>query len=228
MMFCVFLHFGTILAIVIYYLMDIWDMIYQLGAMSRGGKRAYPAVRLLLLIVVSSLPLFLMVFLSKFVDTLFYSSLFIGLSLILSGTILYISGHFDNLNKDEKNLSLLDAFIIGICQIVSSIPGISRIATVSSASMAVGCKRDFSLKYAYLLSIPSLFGVNILHLVQSGRYGFSWSYLPSYLVGMAVSFAISYLAIKITNSIIKNGNFNFFAYYDWVAGVLFIILTMIF
>ena len=228
MMFCVFAHLGSILAIIIYYLQDIWDMIYQLGAMRKGKHKAYPAVRLLLMLLIASVPLFILIPVNKYIDNLFTNSILIGVMLILSGVMLFIADHFKNLEKDEKNISISDAIIIGICQLVGAIPGISRVGTTICASMATGHKRSFSVKFSYLLSIVSLFGVNVLHLVRAGNYGFSWNNLPVYLVGMASSFAFSLLSIKIVSKVAEHGKFEPFAYYSLVAGVLFIVLTMIF
>ena len=228
MMFCVFVHLGSIIAIIIYYLQDIWDMIYQLGAMSRGKHKAYPAVRLLLMLFIASLPLLILIPLNKYIDSLFNSSIFIGIMLIISGFVLYISNHFSNVNKDEKNMTISDALIIGLCQLVGAIPGISRVAITMSASMATGHKRNCSVKFAFLLSFPALFGVNILHFVKAVNYGFSWNNMPIYLVGMVVSFVVSLFAIKIVTNIAEKSDFKAFSYYCWVAGVLFIILTMIF
>ena len=233
-MMTVFLHFGTLLSIIIVYLPELESVLEELKIMMRAGngegrpQKHYPALRLVLMLICSSLPLFILLPFYRKIDTLYSSSYFVGGAIIVTGLILFVCDHLEDGPKDERNMSIADALIIGLCQLVSSIPGISRIAVNMTACRANGLKKEFSLKYAYLLSIPAVFGMNIVHLVWSASLGFLWADVPKYLIGMLSAMLTGMLAMRIVRRAAENNHFHNFAYYCWVAGVLFIILTMIF
>ena len=233
-LFTVFLHFGTIVSIFVVLWNDIADMIYEvlLIANSKSNpqykQKRYPNARLFIMLVISTVPLFLLLLIDKFIDRLYYNNIFIGGMLFLTGCILFVSDRFNNTKKTATDMTLSDAILIGLCQTVAAIPGISRVATVSTAGLATGLRRDFALKYAILLSIPASFGVNILHIVDAVSDGIVWSQIPMCLIGMAVSLVAGIFALKIMLSMGEKAKYRGFAYYSWVAGALFIILTMIF
>ena len=233
-MLTVFLHFGTLLSILFVYYPEFYEMVSEIITVSRAsrgevrGKTRYPSVRLLIMMIITCIPSVFLFPLMKYIDNLYYSSYFIGIMLIFSGIILFISDKLDDGGKDERNMTFFDALIIGFCQLVASIPGISRIGLDMTAGKAVGLSKEFSLKYAYLLSVPAVFGMNIVHLVEAASLGFLWKDVPLYLVGMVVSMLTGTLAMRIVRSAAEKGYFHDFAYYCWIAGVLFVILTMIF
>lgn len=233
-MMTVFLHFGTMIAIMIVYMPAIETMLDEMIVILRAGKgeargqRHYPAVRNAVMILVSCLPLLLLIPFIDYLDTLYLNNVFIGVMMVLSGFVLFVSDRLQDGSKDERNMTFFDALLVGICQLVSAIPGISRIGTVMTACKATGMKKEFAVKYAYLLSLPVVFGMNIVHLVSAAQYGFSWKEVPMYIIGLVVSFLVGTLAMRIVRKAAENGKFHDFAYYCWVAGVMFIILTMIF
>ena len=130
--------------------------------------------------------------------------------------------------KTVGGRSVWDALIIGLCQCVAVIPGLSRSGTTITAGIATGLKRDFAVKFAFLMSIPSVLGANILSIGDAAREGIDWSLMPAYLVGMAVAMISGILAISLLKQIAARGRFGGFAYYCWVVGALTVILTMIF
>ena len=148
--------------------------------------------------------------------------------LVLTGCILYISDKMQQGKKTEKNMSMLDAIIIGLCQAVATIPGLSRSGTTITAGLATGLRRDFAVKYSFLLSLPAVLGANILAFAKAIRTGVDWSCLPAYLVGTVVAILSGIASISLLKHIASKGKFGGFAYYCWVVGVLSIILTVIF
>ena len=130
--------------------------------------------------------------------------------------------------KTERSMTILDAIIIGLCQCVATIPGLSRSGTTITAGIATGLRRDFAVKFSFLMSIPAVLGANILSLVDAFREGINWTSVPAYLVGMVVAMLSGIAAINLLRYISNKGKFGGFAYYCWVMGVLSIILYMIF
>lgn len=234
MFFDVLLHLGTLFSVCVVYWQDIVQMFYEvLGFLHAGplaGERRahYPAARLFLMIVLGTLPLFLILPINDMMEGLYYKSVFIGVMLVLTGCILYISDKMQQGKKTEKNMSMLDAIIIGLCQAVATIPGLSRSGTTITAGLATGLRRDFAVKYSFLLSLPAVLGANILAFAKAIRTGVDWSCLPAYLVGTVVAILSGIASISLLKHIASKGIFGGFAYYCWVVGVLSIILTVIF
>lgn len=234
MLFDVLLHLGTLAAIFVCYWQDIVDMFYEtlgfinLGPLAGQRRRHYPSARMFLMLVLASLPLLLILPVHKMIESLYYRNVFIGVALVLTGCILYVADRMTPGKKGETSMTISDALIIGLCQCVATIPGLSRSGTTITAGIATGLKRDFAVKFSFLLSIPAVLGANILSLVDAIGQGVELSNVPAYLIGMVVSMLSGIVAINIIKGIAAKGKFGGFAYYCWVMGVLSIILTMIF
>ncbi|MBR5095402.1 MAG: undecaprenyl-diphosphate phosphatase [Oscillospiraceae bacterium] len=234
MFFDVLLHFGTLSSIAIVYWKDIVEMFYEVLGIVNIGPRAgqrkerYPAARLFLMIVFATLPLVLILPIKDELETLFYNSIFIGVALILTGCLLYVADKMIPGKKTEESMTVYDALIIGLCQCVATIPGLSRSGTTITAGIATGLKRELAIKFSFLMSIPAVLGATLLSLIDAIRDGVEWAYMPAYLLGMLVAAVTGIGAIKLLQLIARKGRFGGFAYYCWVVGVLAIILRMIF
>ena len=234
MFFDVLLHLGTLISICVVYWKDIVSMFFEvlgfvnLGPLAGKKKERYPAARLFLMIVLATLPLVLILPIKDSIEGLYYKSIFIGVMLILTGFMLHVSDRMVQGGKTEKNMSMLDALLIGVCQCVATIPGLSRSGTTITAGLATGLKREFAVKFAFLMSLPAVLGANLLSFVDAAQEGIDWASVPAYLVGMAVAMVTGIGSISLLKRISRSGRFGGFAYYCWVVGALAIILTMIF
>ena len=234
MFFDVLLHLGTLASILIVYWQDIKEMFYEvisfvnLGPLAGQPRGHYPQARTFIMIVMATLPLFLILPINDMIETLYYNNVFIGVAIILTGCMLYVSDRMKAGKKTERSMTILDAIIIGLCQCVATIPGLSRSGTTITAGIATGLRRDFAVKFSFLMSIPAVLGANILSLVDAFREGINWTSVPAYLVGMVVAMLSGIAAINLLRYISNKGKFGGFAYYCWVMGVLSIILYMIF
>jgi undecaprenyl-diphosphatase len=123
-------------------------------------------------------------------------------------------------------MRIRDALIVGVCQAVAVIPGLSRSGATISGGIASGLSREFAVKFSFLMSIPAILGANVLSLVDAVKEGVDATFLPIYLLGMAA--AVGIVAINLVKLISRSGKFGNFAYYCWVVGVLSIVLTLIF
>ncbi len=232
--FDVLLHLGTLISILVVYWNDIVAMFFEvisfvnLGPLAGQKREHYPAARMFLMIVVATLPLFLILPINDMLEGLYYNSIFIGIMLILTGCMLYVSDRMLQGKKTEKNMTFLDALIIGICQCVATVPGLSRSGTTITAGLATGLRRDYAVKFSFLMSLPAVLGANLLSIIDAVQEGIDWANMPAYLVGTAVAMVSGIGAISLLKFISQKGKFGGFAYYCWVVGVLSIILTMIF
>ena len=184
--------------------------------------------RMFLMIVVATLPLFLVLPINDQLETLYYSNVFIGIAIILTGCMLYVADRMKPGKKTERSMTILDALIIGLCQCVATIPGLSRSGTTITAGIATGLRRDYAVKFSFLMSLPAVLGANLLSLVKAVGEGIDWASVPAYLVGMVVAMVSGIASISLLKYISVKGRFGGFAYYCWVMGVLSIVLSMIF
>lgn len=232
--FDVLLHLGTLVSIFICYWSDIKDMVREVFIVLRGGKTAsgerirqpLPAARLFLMLVIATLPLVLIVPINDLVEELYYQSWFIGIAFLLTGCLLYVSDRMTLGSKTEKNMRIRDALIIGCCQCVATIPGLSRSGTTITAGIATGLDRQFAMRFSFLLSIPAVLGANILSIFRAVSEGFDVSLLPIYLVGMLTAIASGIAAILLMKLISRKNKFGFFVYYCWAAGIITLVLSL--
>ena len=232
--FDVLLHLGTLVSIFICYWGDIKEIVREVFIVLRGGKTAsgervkqpLPAARLFLMLVIATLPLVLIVPINGLVEELYYRSWFIGVAFLLAGCLLFVSDKMAPGHKTEKNMRMSDALIIGLCQCVATIPGLSRSGTTITAGIATGLDRQFAMRFSFLLSIPAVLGANILGIVDAIRTDFDISLLPVYLVGMLAAVISGIGAILLMKMISRKSKFGFFTYYCWAAGVVTLVLSL--
>ncbi|MDD5902573.1 MAG: undecaprenyl-diphosphate phosphatase [Oscillospiraceae bacterium] len=236
MFFDVLMHFGTLIAICFMYWNDIKAMVVEMLELLSGRKsftaegkpKQYPAARLFLLIVTATLPLVLILPINDYIGELSQSTVFVGIALILTGFMLLVSDKMTPGSKTEKNMRFKDALIIGLCQCVATLPGLSRSGTTITAGIATGQNRSYAVKFSLLMSIPAVLGATLLELIKAFKTGIDASLIPAYLFGMIAAMVSGVLAIGILKMIAKSKKFGGFAYYCWIVGALTIILSMIF
>ena len=231
--FDVLLHLGTLVAVFIAYWDDIRDMIVEffagIGDLAHHStpNPVPPARRLILLIIVGTLPLFVMVPFRHFFSSLGDNMYFIGGALIFTGILLFVSDRVHHGRKTEKTATLLDALLVGIGQAVALCPGISRSGMTITTGCFAGFERKFAVRFAFLLSIPAVIGANILSLKDAIDAGIDWASVPAYLVGVAVAAVSGYACIRLLRYIADKGRFGAFAYYCWAVGALTLALTVL-
>ena len=133
----------------------------------RGVKPDLPRRRLLLFLIAATLPLIPAALLNDWLDPLFYNTFFIGFALIVTGFLLLAADRFGHGNKTEKAMTLSDAMVIGLAQMIAVVPGLSRSGTTISAGLLRGFDRTFAVRFSFFLSIPAVLGANLLSLVKA-------------------------------------------------------------
>ncbi|WP_297209137.1 undecaprenyl-diphosphate phosphatase [uncultured Flavonifractor sp.] len=226
MLFTVLLHFGTLISVCVVYWRDIVEMIREffLGIAALAGKRDTgvappPARRMVMLIIVATLPLFVMVLLQDVINQLFSNSIMVSCALLATGFILFFSDRLAKGHKTARNATLVDALIVGCGQALAVIPGLSRSGTTISVGMLRGFDRSFAVRFSFLMSLPAILGANILEVKDAVDAGFNVEELPMYLVGVAVAAVVGYFAIRLVKSLSDKGKFGKFAYYCWAVGL---------
>lgn len=229
----VLLHLGTLLAVFVAYWPEIRDIILEFFRGIRDIAHhstptpVPPARRMILLIIVATLPLFVVLPIKDKVESLSGSMVFIGLALLVTGVLLFASDRVRRGRKNEASATMLDALLVGVGQAIATMPGISRSGMTITAGCFVGYERRFAVRFSFLMSIPAILGANILSLKDAIDAGIDWSQLPVYLVGIITAAVVGYLCIRLLKMIADKGKFGFFAYYCWAVGALTLILNSI-
>ena len=231
--FDVLLHLGTLVAVFVAYWSDIRDMILELISGVRDLARRNtpdpipPARRMILLIIVGTLPLFLVLPVKDLVEGLSDNMYFVAGALLVTGCLLFASDRVRHGRKTERSATLIDVLIVGVAQAIATCPGISRSGTTITAGCFVGFEHKFAVRFSFLLSIPAILGANILSLKDAVEAGIDWASVPVYLVGVAVSAVVGYACIRLLKMIAAKGRFGWFAYYCWFAGAATLLLTIV-
>ena len=232
--FDVLLHLGTLVAVFVAYWSDIRDMILELISGVRDLARRKtpdpipPARRMILLIIVGTLPLFLVLPVKDLVEGLSDNMYFVAGALLVTGCLLFASDRVRHGRKTERSATLIDVLIVGVAQAIATCPGISRSGTTITAGCFVGFDRKFAVRFSFLLSIPAVLGANILTLKDAiTENTIIVSEIPVYLVGVAVAAVVGYICIRLLKMIADKGKFGWFAYYCWAVGLIVLALTLV-
>lgn len=231
--FDVLLHLGTLVAVFAAYWRDICDMVVEfirgVGDLAHGTtpRQVPPARRMILLVIVGTLPLFVVLPIHKKVQALGSNMVFIGAALVVTGFLLFACDLVRKGRKTERNATLLDVLVVGVGQAIATLPGISRSGMTITAGCFVGFERKFAVRFSFLLSIPAVLGANILSLADAVKAGIVWAEVPMYLVGVATAAVVGYVCIRLLRLVAEKGRFGAFAYYCWAVGLLTLLLNAI-
>ncbi len=206
------LHIGSFIAVITYFKEEILNFVKN--------------KKLFLKIFLSSIPVMLCGFLLikfELIDQLRNLQV-IGWTTILFGILLYISDKFNIEKNLDKNFTLKSAMIIGILQIFSLVPGVSRSGISITAARILKFNRVDSAKISFLLSIPTLAAVSFFglkNLFTANSIEFSILNLTS----IFLSFVISLITIRFFLNYIKNFNLNIFVIYRIILGIFLLTIT---
>lgn len=220
-MFFVVIQLGAILAVVVLYF-------HKLNPFSpkKTAQEKKETMEIWYKVVIGVIPAGILgLLLDDWLNAHFYNYLVVAIMLIVYGVLFII---IENRNKGEEasvttfqEMSYKTAFIIGLFQCLSLIPGTSRSGATILGAIIVGTSRFIAAEYSFFLSIPIMFGASALKLVKFG-FNFTGMELTILLTGMVVAFLVSIIAIKFLIKYIQNNDFKAFGWYRIVLGVLVI------
>ena len=235
LLFTVLLHMGTLISVFIVYWKDIvalvFELFYCIGDIIKGrGPRinANPTRKLGFMIIVATIPTAVIGLL--FNDTFegFYSNmLVVGVALLFTGTILWIAERFGKNDKHIDEMKFTHAVIVGTMQGIAITPGISRSGSTLFGGLISGLERDFAVKFAFLISIPSILGSFVLEVPDTIKSGTDGMSLGPALVGVTVAALSGLFAIKAMIKIVSGKKLTLFSFYTWALGIAVIVYTII-
>ena len=223
--FDVALHFGTLLAIGIYFFKDFINMIksgLSKGVIDKDGKIFW-------YIVCATIPAAVagVLFEDVIENAIRNNFIVIGCALIVMGIIIYFADKTSPQKKGIEHMSLENAVIIGCSQVFALIPGFSRSGTTIATGRLLGLKRDEAAKFSFFLSAPVVLGAVVLQLFKDGTVDMILGNLAIFIVGMVSSFIIGLFCISFLLKFLKKNDFKLFMWYRIILGLIVIIYSII-
>lgn len=219
------LHFGTFLAILVFFFKDFWKMFIKgitKGVKDKDGK-------MLWMIAVATVPaaIFGVLFEEKIKDLVRTNYVLIAICLAIMGIIIKYCDKLSDETKELKEMTFKDALLIGCAQVCALIPGFSRSGTTISMARVLKINRSDAAKFSFYLSAPVVFGAVAMGILK-GEMTSAISQEPvTFIIGIVVSFIAGLLCIKFLLSYIKKHDYNVFMWYRLVLALI-VLLTLLF
>ena len=218
--FDVALHFGTLLAIGIFFFKD-WIEFIKGGFKKVLKKEDSTGGRMFWYIVLATIPGGIIGFLlDHFVGDKLTTPLIIAIALIIMGIILYFVDKNAKATTDYEHMSLKQTFLIGLAQSLAFIPGVSRSGVTMTTARLLKVDRTSAAKYSFMLSAPIVLAATIFKIKD-------FVFNVPFFIGVISSFIVGILVIKYLLKYLQKGSFKGFAIYRVIAGVIIIALTFI-
>jgi undecaprenyl-diphosphatase len=225
------LHFGTVLAVVVYFFRDWLQVIAQGFGIRYGGDPDLARnPRLLWLMAVGSIPVCVSGLLLKdLVENQLRDPLQIGFMLISVGLLMALAERVGRRKRDIGHIGIADAIIIGCAQAVAVVPGTSRSGITITAALFRDLDRHAAARYSFLLSTPAILGAAVLkfkELMESG--GIPEGLESHFAIGVALSAITGWLVIAWFLRFLQRNTLNFFVWYRILFGIIVIALAVFF
>ena len=213
LIFDVGLHLGSLIAIIFFFRNDLLKI--------KSNKK------LLKLIIIGSLPLIIFgyYFISFGIINILRNIEVIGWSTLVFGLLLYYADSFKVVRNLDKDLNTKNIIIIGMMQVLSLMPGVSRSGIIITVGRLLNFNREDSVKISFFLSIPALLGASIISIKDVTNESFEFNILL--LISILVSFIFSYLTIKYLLIYVQKFSMKIFVVYRIILSffIFFIIYT---
>jgi undecaprenyl-diphosphatase len=226
-LFEVFMHLGTLLAVIVFFRKKLWHLIESLFHWKKTLRsqvhRANRNIVLYLAVATIATGIVYLLFGDLF-ESFYDKPVLVAAMLAISGVIVFISDYITGGGIPAMNMGLPRSFMVGLIQGVAIIPGISRSGSTIAGSLFTGLRRRDAAEFSFLLSIPAILGANISDFAQFRAL--SWSQFGVYLGGFIASFAVGYLVIGFLLNLIAKARLKYFAYYCWAVSAISLVYML--
>ena len=225
MSFDIALHFGTLLAILVFFFKDFIAMIkdgFTKGTNTTSGKMMW-------YVIIATIPAAIFgVLLEDKIDELVRSNyVLICAALSIMGILLYLGDKYNEESKTMDNMTLKDAIIIGCSQVCALIPGFSRSGTTIAASRFLKIKRSEAAKFSFYLSAPVIGGAVLLKILKGDMLALITYNTSAFVIGVIVSFIFGLLCIKFLLKYLKTHDYNIFMWYRLIMSIIALTVLLI-
>lgn len=210
----IIIQLGAILAIVFIY----WNSLYK-------------SVEVWKKVITAFIPTGIIGFLLfKFIKSFLLGNLYVTLISLLVGGILLIILELIYKEKEHhagkiEDISYLNAFLIGVCQSIAVIPGVSRSAATIVGALFLGTKRKAAVEFSFLLAVPTMLAASALDIVKS-NFSYSLNEWSIMLTGFIGSFIVAYIVVKWFLKFVQTHTFIPFGIYRIAAAIVFYLIVL--
>lgn len=222
-MFFVVIQLGAILAVVLLF----WDKMWPFQSRSKGSVIKKDTFSMWFKVVVACIPgAIVTILFDNYIEEHLHTPTVISAALIIYGIAFIVVENW-NKTREPKTLALEDisyktAFLIGMFQVLSIIPGTSRSGSTIIGALIIGVSRVAAAEFTFFLAVPVMIGLSFLKLLKFG-FVFSSAELIVLAVGCIVAFLVSVAVIKFLMSYIKKRDFKMFGWYRIALGVVLLL-----
>lgn len=207
------LHFGTLLAICIFFFKD-WINLIKGGFNKVFKKEDSTEGRIFWYIVAATIPAGIIgLIFEHYLEGYLKQPLIVATALIVMGILLYVVDKKSKSEVSYENMTFKQAFLIGISQVLAFIPGVSRSGATITVGRALRVDRESVAKYTFLLSTPIVFAATVLKI-------FDFQFSVAFFAGVLTSFLVGLVVIKFLMEFIKKRSFKVFAIYRVLLGIV--------
>lgn len=230
----VMLHLGTLISIVIVFYKDIAAIVVaSLQIISEVFTKKKIVLdtepkKLAIMVLIGTIPTGLIgILFEDFFTGLYKSLVAVGIALIVTGFLLMISEKTNSGKKGLRDMSILDAIIVGIFQGFAIIPGISRSGSTIVGGLFRGFNTKLATKFSFLMAIPAILGATLLEAVKVITGNNPIAFSTPLFIGVFLSAMTGVIAIKVLIKALEKGKLYYFSYYVWAVGLILIISQLI-
>lgn len=222
-MFLVVIQLGAILAVVLLF----WEKMWPFQGRDKGPVVRLDTISMWCKVVVACVPgAVVTILFDHWIEAHLHTPVVIAGALILYGVAFIL---IENWNKTRtprvkhlEDITYRTAFLIGLFQVLSIIPGTSRSGSTIIGALLIGVSRVAAAEFTFFLAVPVMFGLSFLKLLKFG-FAFTGPELVTLLVGCAVAFLVSVLVIKFLMGYIKKHDFKVFGWYRIILGIVVLV-----
>ncbi len=233
--FDVLLHFGTLIAVCIFYYKDILalimeaiELIKDIFKKNKIINKERPYRVLLLMLIVTTIPTAIAgLLLEDLFESVFTSLILIGVALLVTSVLMYIISNIKVGTKQAKDITFKDALVVGLCQSCAITPGLSRSGATIFGGRISGFDTQLAVKYSFLCSLPTILGAIVLKIGDLFSQELSGTQITGYALAFVAAGIVGYLSLNMLNMMSKKKNMKPFSIYCLVAGVFCIVYGII-
>ncbi len=221
----IFLNFASFIAILLIFRKEVFELIVGFfDYLFKKNKKAKELFDYCMLIIVGTIPVGIFgLMLKDPLENLLYKNVFlVGVGFLITAVSLIIVMNSDG-KKEDKDLTVKDALIVGLIQAIALTPGISRSGMTLVGCLLCGMSRKTSLKYSFMLYFPVSVATMLLGIKDIVAGGITIGLFGFYLVGMIFAFIGTYLAYKWLTNVVEKGKLWHFSLYLFLVSIFTII-----
>ncbi len=217
----VFLHLGTLLAVIVVFRRELSLMVYSLFVSREKRKKDKELARLFswnIFVIIATLPAVAVgLFLKDDIERIFSDIRITFGMLFVTGVMMLLT---TKISQGTKNINGKNAFIIGIAQSLAILPGLSRSGSTIFTGMLLGVNRETAARFSFIMSIPAIIGAAVLKLSDLLASPPGGDEIIAITAGVIASTISGYFAIVFLLDIVRKGRMHWFGYYCITISIL--------